>query len=122
MAQPTTAVPALEREVPKQEGPKQEVLKKEENEAKSELGRVKLEAQTAKASEASVQRKLAQARGRRSGLKEGKGRGAASKRGSGTRKGRSTNQLPHYTVHATEQMIRRNVRQNTEPFFNSIEG
>ena len=24
--------------------------------------------------------------------------------------------LPHYTVHATEQMIRRNVRQNTEPF------
>ena len=28
--------------------------------------------------------------------------------------------LPHYTVHATEQMIRRNVRQNTEPFFNSI--
>ena len=30
--------------------------------------------------------------------------------------------LPHYTVHATEQMIRRNVRQNTEPFFNSIEG
>jgi hypothetical protein len=44
MAQPTTAVPALEREVPKQEGPKQEVLKKEENEAKSELERVKLEA------------------------------------------------------------------------------
>ena len=30
--------------------------------------------------------------------------------------------LPHYTVHATEQMIRRNVRQNTEPYFNSIEG
>ena len=108
MAQPTTAVPALEREVPKQEGPKQEVLKKEENEAKSELERVKLEAQTGVGA--------AQARGRRSGLKEGKGRGAASKRGSGTRKGRSTNQ------HATEQMIRRNVRQNTEPFFNSIEG
>jgi hypothetical protein len=61
MAQPTTAVPALEREVTKQEGPKQEVLKKEENEAKSELGRVKLEAQTAKASKASVQRKLADA-------------------------------------------------------------
>ena len=48
MAQPTTAVPALEREVPKQEGPKQEVLKKEENEAKSELERVKLEAQDCK--------------------------------------------------------------------------
>lgn len=60
-AQPTTAVPALEKEVPKQEGPKQEVLKSEENEAKSELERVKLEAQTAKASEASVQRKLADA-------------------------------------------------------------
>jgi len=70
-AQPTTAVPALEKEVPKQEGPKQEalkqealkqeVLKREENEAKSAAERAKLEAQTAKASEAQTQRKLADA-------------------------------------------------------------
>jgi hypothetical protein len=29
--------------------------------------------------------------------------------------------LPDYTVHATKQMIRRNVRQNTEPFSTSCE-
>ena len=70
-AQPTTAVPAPEREVPKQEVPKQEsvrqegvrqeVLKREENEAKSEAERAKLEAQTAKASEAVTRQKLADA-------------------------------------------------------------
>jgi hypothetical protein len=80
-AQPTTAVPAPEKEVPKQggarqealkqeslkqeslkqEGLKQEVLKREVNEAKSEVERAKLEAQTAKASEELVQRKLADA-------------------------------------------------------------
>ena len=55
------ALPAPEKEVPKQGGPKQEILKREENEAKSDVERAKLEAQTAKASEASVQRKLADA-------------------------------------------------------------
>jgi DNA repair exonuclease SbcCD ATPase subunit len=75
-AQPTTAVPALEKEISKEESPKQEtlkqealkqevlkqeVLKREANEAKSEVERAKLEAQTAKASEAQTQRKLADA-------------------------------------------------------------
>jgi hypothetical protein len=60
------ATPALEKEVPKQEAPKQdalkqEVLKREENEAKSQAERARQEAETAKASEASTQRKLADA-------------------------------------------------------------
>jgi hypothetical protein len=63
-AQPTTAVPVPEKEIPKQEAPKQEaleVLKREENEAKSQAERARQEAETAKASEASTQRKLANA-------------------------------------------------------------
>jgi hypothetical protein len=50
-AQPTTMVPSPDKEVPK----------KEENEAKGEAERAKLEAQITKASEASAQRKLADA-------------------------------------------------------------
>jgi hypothetical protein len=65
-AQPTTAMPAPEKEVPKHDAPKQdalkqEVLKREENEAKSQVERARQEAETAKASEASTQRKLADA-------------------------------------------------------------
>jgi len=60
-AQPTTAVPAPEKEAPTQEVAKQEVSKREENEAKREVERAMREAQTAKTSEALVQRKLAEA-------------------------------------------------------------